>query len=344
MGKIVSILFGILATPAFSAETAVSGGEAPAVLKHNIIFQAPQEGLDMMNLPHSLVATAPNFEILDDSGRLLDRCTASVVSDHGHLLTAGHCMEKCLKPQRVYTGDAPVNSAALVGKTCNIRINGQIHKLPVLATNGCPGQGRWGPRCTGLDYALLDASSLKDQLPNCVSVSPAKPKATDRALALSYPEKNERTFKKNQKYEREISDQVSSLGYVIEPRNHCLVEDREGLIEDRKENMDSEVFTMATVRRWIENQHILQTDIDILRGSSGAGLINSHGELIGIARMYNGRLHNKNQECKGATLFTNAKTAVEKIKASLPSETASAAFECRKNNFLKKPMSGGTDI
>lgn len=332
----VSILFVVLelSAPAFGAEMAVSSGES---LRHDIIFQAPEEGLDELNLPATLARTATHYEVLDDLGRLLDRCTASVVSDSGHLLTAGHCLENCLKPQRVYTGDAPVKAAALIGKSCNIRINGATHKLPVMAINGCPGEGRWGPRCTGLDYAVLDASGLKDQFPACVSVSKASPKVTDKALALSYPELNERTFKGGQKYQREVADQVSSLGHVVAAQDHCLLEGQET-------NLNTGAFTMPIVRRWIENQHILQTDIDILHGSSGAGLINSQGELIGIARMFNKRLHNKNQECKGATLFTNAPSAVQQIKASLPSETAKQVFNCDQNHFLKTKKTQGTDI
>lgn len=332
----VSILFAILivSPAALAAELAVSGDDG---LRHDVIFQSPEEGLAAMNLPESLAKTAPLYEVLDDKGRLLDRCSANVVSDQGHLLTAGHCLENCLKPQRVYTGDAPVKAAALIGKTCNIRINGQVHKLPVLAINGCPGQGRWGPRCTGLDYAVLDASSLKDQFPNCVGVSNNRPGPKDQALALNYPELNERTFRQGQKFKREVHDQVSSLGQIIETRDHCLLEGQET-------NLHSESFNMAIVRRWIANHHILQTDIDILHGSSGSGLINARGELIGIARMFNKRVHNKNQECKGATLFTNASTAVEQIKASLPSETAKQVFSCDKNNFLKARSKRGTDI
>lgn len=321
----------------FSFAAELASPEDFRSLRHDIIFTAPEEGLKEMKLPEALALAAPKIEILDNSGaRVTDRCSASVVSDHGHVLTAGHCLENCLRPQRVFDGDAPVSAASLIGITCNVRINGQVFKLPVVATSGCPGQGRFGPRCSGYDYAVLDASALKDQLGACIPVSSSNGRPTDKALALSYPEANERTFAKGEKQNLAAHEKLASIGQIIETKETCL--------KDGVETRFTPNFPYTTLKRWIHDQTYLQTDIDILRGSSGAGLVNTSGELVGIASLYNIGVHNKAQECKGSTFFTSAAASAREIKTSLPSEVASKVFDCKKNNFIKRARTTGRDI
>lgn len=302
-------------------------------------FLEPVQTLTELNLPLTAMQGSPLIELLDEQGRLQARCSSNVVSDQGTLLTAGHCVEACLKNAGVFERSGSitkVNKEKLSAITCNIRVNGQPTAAEVLATNDCRGPGDWkngAPAECGADFAVLrlsDPGVLKNA--GCFHVSDRNPAAGARVATIGHPVATRRDVLKTAAKDSNGKDQFVSYGQTIKFSPTCSTE----MDSDRSVPYETEMskLPVGLYSTRVNSGASIQTTVDITSGNSGGGLIDiATGELLGTAS--SNVFENRLRECKGASFFSSTREMSEIIKRDYPNLNLKRTFSCDKNALVK---------
>lgn len=316
---------------------------------HKASYVAAEQGLRELNGPARLMETAPKIDILDKDGKVLDTCTANIVSDHGHILTAGHCFEICLRKAgliSVQDGISVVDRARLKDAGCSLRIGQNIAPVEILATNDCRGEDRFKEgnakvKCNGADFAMvkLDPSLMESR--SCVQVARGPAPGPDAQVgALGYPPRTLREIKKSGAKDSRGDGQYLTTGKVIPFQPHCYMDiDGKKGGEQPKNWSFGNPQEVAAMKRQVEAGHLLQTTADVLRGVSGGGLadLNTY-ELVGIAR--GSVINNELAECVGSGFFTSTASILDYLKTEFPQVNLDQALDCRQNAFTPAPAPG----
>ena len=229
-------------------------------------------------------------------------CSGTVVSSDGILLTAQHCFASCLlengalKKQTIGSGERDFYTEVnpnIAGKRCRIsvftdRSSGYPEEAEVIATGigDSPdpttiyadnfelykelisrGIG-WGSG----DFILLKVKSLKNK--TCASVSTDELKAGDPVWAVSYPHKTER----KDSYDADGWNKFVSLGKVTA----SALENEHPSIRSWVQEYAQDPEFLQTVGLLYNLPYLINSDLDLVHGSSGSGIINSEGKLIGV--------------------------------------------------------------
>jgi hypothetical protein len=109
------------------------------------------------------VTATLELHMIDDGGRDYDQCTGTVVSDDGNVMTAGHCVERCLRDAGAIRQDeniSIVDRERMAQMTCRISIDNITYDAKVLATSDCRSgddnkSGNSHIKCSRLDLAIL---------------------------------------------------------------------------------------------------------------------------------------------------------------------------------------------
>ena len=301
-------------------------------------FIPAQEGLRDLRIPLNMLAASPKVEFVDANGKVLDHCSGSLVSDEGTLLTAGHCVEHCLRKAnaiKLVDGISVVDRAHLSSARCLVRINGRISQASVLASNDCRGadlfrSGTVNVACNGLDFAVMkvDDPFLTEQ--PCFQVSSGTPVARTGVAAIGYPPPTSREVYKSKARDSDGKGPFLTPGEIIPYQEFCRTEvDQNEAPRDIRPESSS---LRAAIKRQVVGGHVLQTTTDVLRGVSGSGLADVNTfSLVGVARSY--ASNNANVECVGSGYYSSTASIMAVLKKDYPSLNLRQTFRCVNNAF-----------
>jgi hypothetical protein len=296
------------------------------------------------------MASSPSFKLLDEEGHVLEQCSAGIVSDDGHILSQGHCLEKCLARAHLYK-DSPdgsvVDKSKLANLKCTLSINDKKMEAHVLAINDCASFDEANfktvtPVCNGLDYVLLkvDAKDLADF--TCLKINKSVLARDTPVAALHLP--GERTLREAYRqgahwYDTNGKTQVMSLGNVIAPQRTCNLKIDP---QDRGQPQPGPV-ALGTARstdalmNYVQLGTLVQTTVDILHGSSGGTLMNSQGQIVGTASMFISVQSHQSimMECEGSTFFTPLSAVWPDIQKRFPNLDLDSAVNCSRKSSIK---------
>lgn len=266
-------------------------------------FRPAGQGLRELGLRTSLMAASPRLELINGRGQTQGTCASVFVSNAGHLLTAGHCMEKCLLENGALKPD---NNGALVDRerlgeiTCQVLINGKKTEVKVLAQSNCTSEDFYAKEsrknCDGLDYALLSpVSALKPDA--CVGVSQLAHRVNQRIASIGYPIRTVRKVTVLKSQDSKGDGLYVADGKVMPLTAGCRSRTQDTLVPFRYP------YLWDKVKLWAEAGQIVQTDTDAVEGMSGGAVVDvNSGQLVGIGNM--GLGSTKYEECIGSTFIT----------------------------------------
>lgn len=242
------------------------------------------------------------------------RCSGSIVSDEGHILTAAHCVDRCNNKFQ-NTGDRVENLI------CDLEIGERAYRYKVEMLRLCKHESfmevvqeklrfpqdqlsESKQRCfDSPDLALLSPITPLDFEYSCLQISPKDAKLRESVVAVTYPLATRRDLPKNSvEYNSNGEDLWVSRGQIVN-QDYCNLA-----------NMGSiDVSLDFTAALNVMKSNYLQTTVDIMPGSSGGPLLNATGEIIGVASFMSEH-NSEKQECRGATLFAPARHGLEKLE------------------------------
>jgi hypothetical protein len=220
------------------------------------------------------------------------------------LLTASHCIEQCLNSNEK-------NSPPKYERHCPIKINGQTVYFNLIKARDCTWeQFEKAQRDVEKNNPLNefqknclkspDVAVLKPILPitfmfKCLTTAKTLPKLGESVTAFGFPKQTSRPVKQDKREQRFNGNApgyqlVASSGKVINQKN-C-----------RRVSLGKENETPSLDQMNFQYTSNIQTTVDIYYGSSGGALINSSGEIVGVASLFD-KAHSSFEECEGSTFF-----------------------------------------
>lgn len=292
---------------------------APAAAKNlwNADFESGAEGLSFVGRP-SFATAAVKLRVFQ--GDLSQDCSGVIVSDEGHLLTASHCLDICrFNEDGTPTGknrclikvnDRAIGFTVLRGNTCTIqqRQKAEIAKKYRKSLDEFPNNCLDGDLN---DFALLKPTLLGDLGEfSCLEIAPQKPRVGEDVFAMGYPNQTFRAQHERPNAKDAPGGKLAiSTGKVVSS-NTC---DQRWVAQDgfnrfifgSREMPEKKEIQEIVKSLW---GHSIQTTVDIFQGSSGGPLVNSQGQVAGVASVMDAFVHNEKRECRGATFFQPVET------------------------------------
>lgn len=235
---------------------------------------------DVTKIKGGLSATAAIAKITMPDG---SRCSASYISDQGHMLTATHCLEGCFRSKRIR---APQRNLQ-----CILDIGGKKTKVRVLMMSVCEASQVIKESLTGKETCPDEADVavvLPDSPPAsfaCLGISTTVANTGDAVMALGHPGYTNRPGGGNS----DGAGMYASYGKVIQ-QDYCTV----------TEGNTTRTHPLGGIEN--TRDHFIQTTVDVVPGSSGGPLINQRGEIVGVTSFITAP-HSQERECKGGTFF-----------------------------------------
>lgn len=242
-------------------------------------------------------------------------CTGVYISQSRDILTAAHCIEAC-----TFRGPASLGQDH-TGKTCRVRINGEPAVVQVQMMSQCTlnatydvkigrAMGGTNPaipeQCAHqADVAIVRPKTLLSKKFSCLPMSKDY-QTNQKVFTVGYPgfsaRSNYRTF------DSDGSQPYYSRGRIVKQR-HCDLKQRAPAsgpleIDGYRYPVGSAVAIPREVS--IAGTGKIQTTVDIVGGSSGSPLLNTRGEIVGIASFVFNEAQGPTTECAGAAYFEPA--------------------------------------
>lgn len=225
------------------------------------------------------------------------RCSATVISKAGHVLTARHCLMRCLVTAKVFEFHRESNEIyvqrllpeKLGSAQCDIEIAGAIHTVSVTAT--APGflsqieeksfrfldPDRYqalvdqGYTSRG-DFAIVQSPALAQK--PCRRLIRDLPRAGEFVASAGFPSATTRPDGANSDGE----SKYRTAGRVMSgiDQNACLQDWMGGVSEDERNRK------LKSLREDFEEPGAFVSDLDGVPGASGSGLWNARGQLVGV--------------------------------------------------------------
>lgn len=258
------------------------------------------------------------------------RCTATEISSAGHLLTARHCMQKCLITSGVFQWkqeqgvDYFVLNREKLGKaTCPVSIDGVEENVVVEATSpglvvfmDQPGLRSVNPGLFRKMYdegytELGDFLVVRRPVPgSCVPLGLDRP--SGEVSSLGFPSETSRPDGFNSDGAQLYYTRGEVIGSVRE--NSCFGELNAAQQEKAQKDYDHPGAFMSS--------------LDAIHGSSGSSVLNAKGEVVGVfATMF---IHPERAPdksyCRGSAKALSVEH-IRKMTGGLKLECASAAQE-----------------
>lgn len=288
-------------------------------LLHRADFLNPVVGLTQLGRPLSLQSSViqfSNIPVKDEDEREANLCTGTFVSDVGDILTASHCIDSCLyradgtpkepRPEKclAYFAGQPQFFTVLKHSPCRAEL---AHEALTAKRRG-RSVAKYPAAC--LQEPISDLAVIRLSLPDafpytCLPVGEKPPAPGESLIAMAYPEQTER-------WKHQRRDALDSDGERLQFSS--------GKIADGK-TCSSRWEPNNSLGQWWygEGPHetkypldqefqksfagMIPTTVDIARGSSGAGLINSENEIVGVASAQDTSVQSARWQCEGASFF-----------------------------------------
>ncbi len=291
--------------------------------------------------PRRFTPTTPDehpAQILLDSPS--GRCSANVISDAGHVLTARHCLMRCLVASGVFEFRKDsgfflqfLKPERLGVANCELELDGKVRTATVIAT--APGflsqMEERGFRAINPerydelvalgftsrgDFVILEVPELAGR--PCRPLARELPRAGEPVASASFPSATTRPDGAN-------SDGVAK--YRTAGRVTSGIADNACLQEWAKTAAPAEYDRrLKSLRENFDEPGSFMTDTDAVPGSSGSGIWNERGEIVGI--LTNAYRHaattNRNTDepnaryCAGSSLALSGARIYELIEALAP--------------------------
>lgn len=311
--------------------------EMPFCSSTPVDFLEPLTAIAEFGLAANVISSS--FRIKDKNGS----CSAARISDQGHILTAAHCVQECVR-EKINRPGASKDSIF-----CDIEIKGKKARAKVLVTYPCDleiasiferplRRVRSGdtseslPKCDeAWDLSILEvpAEALGDAA--CLPIKLTDVPLGEDVIALGYPSKSNR-----KQYDPEAKDsagntQYLSIGKIVE-QEYCQGITELGRLRHKPE-IGQKLEKQDQLIRDHDHMREYQTTVDVVPGSSGGPLIDRSGAIIGVARWGDARIQNNNVECPGATFFSRLSVLQKNIDAWNPKFSLSTV-KCEKLNAI----------
>lgn len=290
----------------------LTGVPANGKTLHDADFENGTDGLRYVGRP-TLSSAAVKIRVFQND--LSQDCSGVIVSDEGHLLTASHCLDICrFNEDGTPTGknrcllkvnERPIGFTVLRGNTCNIQ---QRQKAEVAKKYG-KSLADFPANCLDgdlNDFALLKPTALNDLGDfSCLEIGPQKPRLSEEVFAMGFPNQTFRTQHERPNAKDAPGGKLAiSFGKVVSS-NTCeqrwVAQDGfNRFIFGEREVPEKKEIQEIVKQLW---GHSIQTTVDINQGSSGGPLVNSLGQVVGVASVMDAWVHNEKRECRGATFF-----------------------------------------
>ncbi len=249
----------------------------------------------------STQATSVEIFVLMKNGQW-DECSGAVVSDQGHILTAGHCLENCSDKKEV-SKDRGIKARP---QQCIVKIDGVETKVDVKLTSQCTFEEHQEAvtvhsprRCTQFnEVAVILPPSGVTKKP-CLSIA-KNYKMGERVYTIGYPSLTMRGER-----DSDGVSQYASFGQIVPHSQKCLMI-KNTLVKDKLTDKDQPGEFVNFDKSFPPNMKMgaIQTTIDAVPGNSGGPLINSKGEIIAVASFADTQKNNEFKQCQGSSFFS----------------------------------------
>ncbi len=268
-------------------------------------------------------------------------CTGTRISDHGHILTARHCFNACLiqsgqlEDEPIYPEEgwrSPKLYHVLEERPvyCDMSLEGKNVRAEVVATS----------------RAFMVPSEQS-------SLSFLSPEMYQEFLEKSYFQSGDFAILKLQAESSarclRISSLASSLGDAVHyygypgasrggrPEGRESLGDRilmgQGLITPSILDNPCVVGDEIKLRDRYDREELILSSVDILPGASGASLLNSSGEIIGLLNSsYSNGLEMYERYCPGSAVAISIESLVLDLRTRFSREDVTQFFNCSQGN------------
>jgi hypothetical protein len=265
------------------------------------------------SLPMVEGAVALEISKLD---RTTSNCGGAIISDEGHILTAAHCVRNCshhsfVKAQDFRDAKTGASTPQTVPRQCFLIMNGERMVADVLLS-GCEESDTQNRRkdssCSKMgDVAILKPLFQPLRFPGCLPLA-KQVKDHEPLLAVGQPLKSLRGTHDSPGHEL-----VVSFGSAIPARGTCYLR----LTQPSSHPSGSPGTKLPLVLekyqgdilRFLSENTLVQTTVDLLPGNSGGPLINAKGEIVGVAAAIDPDRNNTHQSCEGSTFMAPVTSA-----------------------------------
>lgn len=339
------LVLALLGLPVKALAAEISPSPWSCLIRRTDFIPAEEE-LRRLSFSLQMMKASPLLKVLDQNGKVTDQCSSSVVSDAGHILTVGHCLEGCLERAGAYRelpGFSEPDPVKLKQVNCTVEINGQRTSVKVLGISKCRRGQRFAPgatvNCKGSDFAILELRDPSVNSKACLKVSQRALRPGDGVAAIGYPVKTRRTL--NREYARDSDGvgQFVSTGQVIPLITRCFRKvDVNPIPSSEQPGFEkfSEEQTFANVQEWVRSGALIQSTVDIQKRSSGGPLLlESTGELVGVATLV-AHENWENTECEGSSFFSTMGMIHQQLHEDFPQIDTKKVFGCLYNSVQRR--------
>lgn len=338
-----------------------------------VIISAPTyarfDNVDELQRPWSQIAEDNKYSVIKFTAGS-GRCTGTVISDQGHVLTAAHCFQDCLKREGLYkavnisidgaqskywvatlTHDRPIH--------CTVRYKNLTYGLDEFITETVELQAI-SPGRVLLNYSDSDIDDLVDfekatgklsQLRDenigrisgdylvfsatgtpraCVATAGTTPTEYASLMSLSYPSF---TVGRNEGVNTNGRDLYASVG---QKNSNGVLDSNSAYIE--KITAQHGIHDVSQI---YNNHAIIWSDIDSRSGASGAPVFNRLSELSAVV-IYNAcdAYHAVREGCRNSTASLSVQSIKSSIQRRYGPELAQSVFNCSDNLPIVKQQDG----
>lgn len=260
-----------------------------------------------------------------------NRCASTVVSDQNHMLTASHCLEGC-------QFDVLNSVKVELPFQCEVKINGKVAKVQVLAMNNCsierkrmlhdlkvrgakvPAHEKHCDDGNHSDLALILPLGEKANF-GCIPIGDRQPNDAENLLTLGFPGKTTRSEKSSVNSDG-LSMHFSSGS--LDKRNTCMMRSENG----------PPVEIAAPQPHPMYQGNMFKVEADAIPGSSGGPIIDEQNRVVGVvSQIYTSG--DEQRECIGNTLVQKTHGWRQTLKKLNPNLDLSTV-QCRDKNLFNK--------